>query len=225
MPRHWDEDPPLGKWVDKQRVHKRKLDRGEPSDGMTAERAARLTALGLVWDPPRQGSKPKEAEWEAQLVRLAAYKAARGNCNVPRHWAEDPRLATWVNNQRTFKRKLDRGEPSLGMTLTRAARLTALGLVWDLGQTGGIPLDAKWEAQLVRLAAYKAAHGDCNVPTGWAEDPRLGGWVSKQRTFKLKLDRGEPSLVMTAERAARLTALGFAFEVPSPQLCLCRSPQ
>ena len=34
-----------------QRAHKRKLDRGEPSEGMTAERAARLTALGFVWEP------------------------------------------------------------------------------------------------------------------------------------------------------------------------------
>ena len=30
-------------------VRKKKLDRGEPSKGMTAARAARLTALGFVW--------------------------------------------------------------------------------------------------------------------------------------------------------------------------------
>ena len=34
-----------------------------------------------------------------------------------------------------------------------------------------------WEAQLARLAAYKEAHGDCNVPKSWAEDPPLGRWV------------------------------------------------
>jgi hypothetical protein len=33
---------------------------------------------------------------------------------------------------------------------------------------------AAWEAQLARLAAYKAEHGDCNVPQRWAEDPQLG---------------------------------------------------
>jgi hypothetical protein len=38
-----------------------------------------------------------------------------------------------------------------------------------------------WEAQLARLAAYKAARGDCNVPKGWPEDPRLGTWVNAQR--------------------------------------------
>jgi hypothetical protein len=64
----------------------------------------------------------------------------------------------------------------------------------------------------VQLAAYKAAHGDCNVTRGWAEDPRLGRWVMTQRRGKRKLDRGESSDGMTAERAARLTSLGFAWE-------------
>jgi hypothetical protein len=71
--------------------------------------------------------------------------------------------------------------------------------------------DASWEAQFARLAAYKAEHGDCNVPPGWGEDPklletagnrvdrwrmtRLGiyGWVVRQREVKRKLDRGEAS--------------------------------
>jgi hypothetical protein len=71
---------------------------------------------------------------------------------------------------------------------------------------------AGWEAQLARLVAYKAAHGECSsVPRGWAEDPRLGRWVDNQRKLKRKLDRGEPSGGMTAERVARLTALGFAW--------------
>ena len=78
------------------------------------------------------GRRTKEAEWGAQLARLAAYKAAHGDCSVPQRWAEDTRLGRWVNMQRVRKRKLDRGEPSLGMTAERAARLTALGLVWNL---------------------------------------------------------------------------------------------
>jgi hypothetical protein len=53
-------------------------------------------------------------------------------------------------------------------------------------------LEAAWEAQLARLAAYKKVHGDCSVPRGWAEDPRLGNWVGNQRTYKKKLDCGDP---------------------------------
>ena len=60
---------------------------------------------------------------------------ATGDCNVPRGWAEDPRLGQWLNKQRTLKRQLDGGEPSEGMTAERAARLTALGLVWGLRES------------------------------------------------------------------------------------------
>ena len=71
--------------------------------------------------------------------------------------------------------------------------------------------EAKWEAQLARLVAYEAAHGDCSVPQRWVEDPKLAMWVLHQRQGKRKLDRSEPS-GMTAERAARLTSLGFVWK-------------
>ena len=76
-----------------------------------------------------------------------------------------------------------------------------------------------------RLAAYNGVQGgsaqrgcvgDCNVPVHWAEDPRLGSWAKKQRVHKKKLDRGEDSEGMMAERAravkaskVKLDALGF----------------
>ena len=84
------------------------------------------------------GSTPNEAGWAAQLARLAVYKAEQGDCNVPRDWAEDPRLGSWVHQQRVCKRKLDRGEPSEGMMAERAAQLTALGFTWHL-PAGGRP--------------------------------------------------------------------------------------
>ena len=74
----------------------------------------------------------------------------------------------------------------------------------------GVPNEAAWEAQLAKLAAYKAAHGDCKVPQRWAEDPRLGSWVDNQRKRKKALDRGKYGDGMTAARAAKLEALGFA---------------
>jgi hypothetical protein len=58
---------------------------------------------------------------------------------------------------------------------------------------------------------YKRRHGDCNVPRCWAVDAQLGKWVGNQRTRKKALDRGEPSKGMTAARAAKLEALGFAW--------------
>jgi hypothetical protein len=203
VPQGWVKDLRLGRWVADQRKRKRKLDRGEPSEGMTAERETRLTALGFTWDGPNIGGHPKEVVWEAQLARLVAYKAEHGDCNVPQRWVEDPRLGRWVKMQRQYKKGLVRGEPREGMTAVRMARLTALGFNWK-PLTGSRTSNAKqpqWDAQLARLADYKSAHGDCNVPQGWAADPGLGRWVDKQRQYKRKLDRGEPSNGMTVERA------------------------
>ena len=135
---------------------------------------------------------------------------AHSDCNVPKCWAEDPRLGNWVHTQRTRKRRLDRGERSDGMTVEWAARLTALGFVWE--GTKAHLNEAKWEAQLARLADYKVAHGDCDVPNRYVKDKvALGLWVADQRQHKNKLARGEPCKGMTAERVARLTALGFAW--------------
>jgi hypothetical protein len=222
VPRGWAEDPRLGQWVKEQRATKKELDRGDSSKGMTAERAAKLEALGLVWAPGAKshGGRFKEAQWEAQLVRLASYKSEHSDCNVPKRWAEDRALGWWVGKQRQYKKALDRGEPSEGMTAARAAKLEALGFVWELSaeakftqRSKGLRDDAGWETQLAKLKVYKRRHGDCSVPQRWAEDPTLGRWVDKQRVLKRKLDRGEPSLGMTAERVARLTALGLAWEL------------
>jgi hypothetical protein len=137
-----------------------------------------------------------------------------GDCNVPQRWAEDPQLGSWARKQRTGKKALDRGEPSKGMTVARAARLEALGFAWAPGPKAGgaaLPNEVAWEAQLARLKKYKEAHGDCNVPRGWAEDPPLGTWVNKQRDRKKALDRHEPSKGMTVARVERLEAVGFAW--------------
>jgi hypothetical protein len=74
--------------------------------------------------------------------------------------------------------------------------------------------DTSWEAQLAKLRTYRRRHGDCNVPQRWAEDLALGTWVYTQRKRKKKLDHGDPSsLGMTAARAAKLEALGFAWQL------------
>jgi hypothetical protein len=230
VPRGWAEDPRLGRWVDKQRRHKKKLDRGEPSDGMTAARAAKLEALGFAWELSAAALSKQRSEasgtrddagWEAKLGKLKAYKRKHGDCNVPGGWAEDPPLGRWVNTQRRHKKKLDRGEPSKGMTAARVAKLDALGFAWELSAAAISKLnskghrdDAGWEAHLAKLKAYEQQHGDCNVPQGWAEDPPLARWVKNQRAFKKKLDRGEPSEGMTAARVAKLEALGFIWALP-----------
>ena len=135
VPNHWADDPGLGWWVIKQRQYKKALDRGEPCYGMTTARAGRLDELGFAWELSAvaigKGNRD-DAGWEDSLAKLKAYKRKHGNCNVPRHWAEDPALGGWVDRQRKLKKRLDRGEPCEGMTAARAANLEALGFAWEL---------------------------------------------------------------------------------------------
>ena len=105
------------------------------------------------------------------------------------------------------------------MTAAQTAKLDALGFAYELPaatisqrRSEAGRNDAGWQAQLAKLQAYKRRHGDCNVPQGW-KDPRLGKWVVNQRQNKRALDRGEPSKGMTAARATKLEALGFAWEL------------
>jgi hypothetical protein len=211
VPTHWAADPQLGIWVSRQRQQKKQLDRGGPSEGMTAARVAKLEALGFAWRAPTNGGCVDVAGWEGWLAKLEAYKLQHGDCNVPDSRAGDPQLGGWVSHQRRRKKKRDRGEPTQAMTAERAAKLEAIGFDWHVQPHGGVRNEVGGESLLAKLKAYKAAHGDCNVPRGWAEDPKRGRWISKQRGYKKKLDRGEPGSGMTVARAAKLDALDFAW--------------
>jgi hypothetical protein len=46
---------------------KRKLDRGQPGDGMTAARATKLTSIGFEWEV---GASKQDAVWEGWLAKL-----------------------------------------------------------------------------------------------------------------------------------------------------------
>ena len=127
------------------------------------------------------GGQRDDAGWEVQLAKLKTYRAMHGDCNVPQRWAEDPGLGSWASKQRLLKKKLDRGEPCRGMTVERAAKLTAVGFVWQwaakpVAGSGATRDGAIWEGWLAEPMQYKAEHGDFNVPTRWAEDARLNSW-------------------------------------------------
>ena len=112
------------------------------------------------------GSRADDATWEAQLARLAAYKEAHGDCNVPSRWDENPRLGKWIRKQRDCKRQLDRGEPGRGMTAERAAKLDALGFAWtgEIRPSQAQDLQATWDAQLAKLETVRAAQGALKCP-------------------------------------------------------------
>ena len=158
---HNDNGYPLGQWVSKQRVAKKK-------NLLAPDRIKRLDDLGFMWDPHK-------ADWEEGYAHLVTYKKREGHCLVPQDYKEDGYpLGQWVSKQRIAKKK------NL-LAPDRIERLDALGFVWD-------PLAAAWEEGYAHLVKYKERKKDCLVPLRYKADDGylLGQWVYRQRIAKKK---------------------------------------
>jgi superfamily II DNA or RNA helicase len=175
VPRGWAQNPHLGAWVSEQR---RSMKFGE----LSPERKARLQSIGFV----------EVGRWERMFAALEAYRERFGDCSVPPRWIENPKLATWVEQQRRAHRE--------GRLLNdRQAQLDRLEFVWN-------PDGAAWEEMFEALKKYKSEYGNCNVPIDWPENPALGVWVKTRRRAQEK---------MPSERRARLDAIGFVWSLRS----------
>ena len=147
VPLGWADDPALGKWVAKQRVAKKRLDRGEASARITAERVAVLEGMGFEWS--------LQIDWKDRVKKLGAFKEEHGHCNVPQGWPEDPALGGFVNSQRDHKKKLDSGEPARGLTVERVAVLDEMGFEWA---PGTVHDRVGWEQPFMELEVRHVEH-------------------------------------------------------------------
>ncbi len=77
--------------------------------------------------------------------------------------------------------------------------MSEIGFIWNL-------LDAAWEEQFAELLKFKDQHGHCNVADRCSENPRLGRWVSKQRSA---LKKG----TLSEEKIRLLNSIGFEWEL------------
>ena len=148
------ENEPLGKWVSRQRVARK---RGE----LTQARIERLNEIGFIWDI-------FQSNLEEMFSMLARYKEVHGNCNVPFQSSQNRRLGAWIANQRRLKEK-----GRLAAQIEN--RLADIGLDWNPRQTA-------WNGGLKKLIEYKSKHGDCDVPQKCSEGFEwLGTWVLPRR--------------------------------------------
>jgi hypothetical protein len=171
---------PLGRWVNKQRSRQ---------DAMSAERKARLTAIGFIFDP-------RTAKWEEGFLHLQNYANEHRNCRVRDDYvtADGYDLGQWVRVQRRRLRENT-------MPAEQKDRLDAIGFIWDA-------LADNWEEGFRHLQSYVNEHGDCRVRSTHitADGYPLGQWVKVQRR-RLRNNK------MPAEQKARLDALGFVWSL------------
>jgi len=141
--------------------------------------------------------------WMAMLSDLKAYKAKYGNCLVPRSFADNLQLASWVAEQRKQYRLRKLNKPS-NITVERIRMLDELGFIWQAQS-------AAWNRHLNDLRSYKEVYGDCMVPLNCTKYPQLGLWVKEQRRHRSYFVKGRKSH-MTKERAEILESVGFCWE-------------
>jgi len=131
--------------------------------------------------------------------RLVAYKKEHTDINLPKQYKKDPKLGTWISNQRTtYKNKK--------MTEERKHLLNSIGFAWVAISPVTVCNSATWEEMYRRLVAYKIEHKDTRVTQRYKKDPQLGTWANNQRaTYKKKK--------MTEERKRLLTSICFAWKL------------
>jgi hypothetical protein len=101
---------------------------------------------------------------------------------------KNPKLSNWVGVQR---RNYSKGK----MNPERITRLNEIGFVWE-------PIDTSWSEMFSELIQFRELNGHCRVSQRFAENPKLGRWVARQRKSMRRKQ-------VSKERARLLEKIGF----------------
>lgn len=203
MPRRWARERQLAPWLATQRFLHR-------TGALLEERRRLLDELDRDWHrrPPVEPSRAaprRESREESFRLRAAAlerYRRQHGHASVPTRWKDDPKLARWVANQRSLRK---RG----ALSRSRIEQLDRMGFDWSGVPQRNAQRDRRWEERASALEAFRLEHGHADVPLGWGPDRALGVWVFRQRREQR---RGS----LRADRKSRLDALGFSWTPTRP---------
>lgn len=166
-------NPPLYEWVEEQRKML-KCEKEGQKGSISPERVLLLDALGFNWEgnqEPNYGVQAVAAlaaanssisgtthdieTFHLRLTQLEEYKSVNGHPNIPENYKENPSLRKWIHEQRLLFR-------NQSLPQDRVDALTAIGFDFT-------PADKKaaFETKIFHLKAYKALHGDLNIPRNY----------------------------------------------------------
>ena len=121
-------------------------------------------------------------------------------------------IYTWLHSQKVEYNHLQAGRKSK-LNFAQANLLRGLGVELEVKKIRQTPR-LGWEARFEMLQEYKEEHGDCNVPAKWKKNPILGEWVTVQRKYYKRFQRGEgKGTGMTQDRVDALNAIGFCWSL------------
>jgi hypothetical protein len=126
VPRHYEENPKLGRWVMNVRSHFQFLQRGKKSSLVTDERLKQLQDIDFEFTPKyKSHTKYYFDRWIHHLEELRRFKEGHGHCRVPQRFNDNKKLGGWVLYVRHQYRKYLDGKAS-SLTLERIEQLLEL---------------------------------------------------------------------------------------------------
>ena len=183
----------LGAWISNLRTAKNSRRRGYY---LTDERIAMLGKLGMIWDK-------LDYQWEKNYSACVEYYKEHRSLDIPAHYAtkDGLRIGAWIRRMRKARDGRLKGAQQL--TQDQIRRLDAIGMEWQDSFT------QRWEYGYAKAKEYYARHGDIDVPATYVTEDGfpLGKWLKGHVQINDKT--GRLSIKVTAERKAKLDALGF----------------
>ncbi|GAB4822137.1 hypothetical protein N2152v2_009183 [Parachlorella kessleri] len=153
------------------------------------DRVRRLSGLGFVW-------QPAEARWEERFAELQAFKEEHGHCNVPKGWAGNQGLASWVERVRREWRARQGTRP---LSHSREARLRALAFDFE-------PQQRSWGGRYAQLKELRSRVGHLAGPF-----PSSGAWAGLAEWVVQQRHRGRAGR-LHPDRLQALDELGFVWD-------------
>ena len=149
------------------------------------------------------GGSTKNVRWLIMLDQLKEYKKSFGHTVVPRGYKANPKLASWVAEQRKqHKLFLDGKQTSINQG--RINMLNQLDFTWNAQQ-------AAWDAHFAELKQFKETYGHVHVPHQHPDYPKLSLWVKEQRRHYTLQKHGKHAH-MTSARVQALNDIGFCWD-------------
>ena len=135
--------------------------------------------------------KWQNKHWNDMFRRLVLYKRQYNSTSVPRNYAADLKLGSWVMYQRSQNEAISNHRVDL---------LNSIGFVWNA-------LDSQWDRMFQRLVRYKKQHhGSTLVSAGGYEvDNQLKKWGDHQRQSYRREN-------ISVDRIKRLESIDFVWD-------------
>ncbi len=186
----------LGAWISNLRTAKNSRRRGYY---LTDERIAMLNKLGMIWDK-------LDYQWEKNYSACVEYYKEHRSLDIPAHYAtkDGLRIGAWIRRMR--KARDGRLKGAQPLTQEHIQRLDAIGMDWQDAFT------QRWEYGYAKAKEYYARHGNIDMPATYVTEDGfpLGKWLKGHVQINDKT--GRLSIKVTAERKAKLDALGFKWD-------------